>query len=577
MHFRYSKIALLVVPFISAAHASGVLPSQQNKQELDRLERQNNQYLIEEAKRTEKFLQQQRTQRESEPGVGVGASSSVTFKIDKIEIMNDDLFASSPEREAIIERYQGRELGKAEIFMVVKELTDFYISRGYVTTLLGIEPGNIKNGVLKLRVLWGKINDFRVNGQAPTFRERTRLFSAYPFAQSKILNMQDIDQAVENLLRVSHSDNIQVEPSVLDGASDLNLLTQPLFPFAVSAGVNNSGTEAEGWQQYYGSITTKNIAGLNDIFNAYYSENNLKNNNDNQRAWSLSYSLPLGYWGFDTSYYKSTYDKTIGGDFGQYASDGSSERSSVRISRMLSRNASGKTSGWVKVEKRDNDNRFENTQIDVSSKRYTTLSSGLTYVGGLMNGWFYGDLSATAAMPWFGAAWKGDRDLEGFDLNYVKYNGIASWTRPLFQSGRLGGVYELSTGFQYTPDTLVSEAKMTLGDEFTVRGFKDSYLMVDSGAWIANTLQLPFDINLAGISQFTPYLGYDFGFSKDNCPKGVNTCDSQFMMGAAVGAKLTGNYFSSNLTAGWPVKKPDSMDGNTVDNTVVYYKLEVNF
>lgn len=148
MHFRYSKIALLVVPFISAAHASGVLPSQQNKQELDRLERQNNQYLIEEAKRTEKFLQQQRTQRESEPGVGVGASSSVTFKIDKIEIMNDDLFASSPEREAIIERYQGRELGKAEIFMVVKELTDFYISRGYVTTLLGIEPGNIKNGVL---------------------------------------------------------------------------------------------------------------------------------------------------------------------------------------------------------------------------------------------------------------------------------------------------------------------------------------------------------------------------------------------------------------------------------------------
>ncbi|MGE2624881.1 ShlB/FhaC/HecB family hemolysin secretion/activation protein, partial [Escherichia coli] len=70
-------------------------------------------------------------------------------------------------------------------------------------------------------------------------------------------------------------------------------------------------------------------------------------------------------------------------------------------------------------------------------------------------------------MPWFGAAWKGDRDLEGFDLNYVKYNGIASWTRPLFQSGRLGGVYELSTGFQYTPDTLVSEAKMTLGDEFT--------------------------------------------------------------------------------------------------------------
>ncbi|WP_417641834.1 ShlB/FhaC/HecB family hemolysin secretion/activation protein [Enterobacter kobei] len=570
------KLALLL-PFISVAHAAGNLPAQQNKQELDRLERQNNQFLIEEAKRTEQFLQQQRANRAADGKSEFSEGSTVKFKIDKIDILDDELFADSPQRQAIIERYQGQQLGKAEIFALVKELTDFYISRGYATTLLGVEPGNIKNGVLQLRVMWGKINEVKVNGQQPTFRESTRLFTAYPFSQGNILNMQDVDQAVENLLRVSSEDSIQVEPSVMNGYSDLNLIVQPSFPLAMSAGLNNSGTQAEGWQQYYGSMAVKNVAGLNDIFNVYYSWNNLKSPGDNQDALSLSYSLPLGYWGFDTSYYKSSYEKNIGGMFGGYYSDGNSERASLRISRIFSRDANGKTSGWVKLEKRDNYNGIEHSEIGVSSKSYTTLSSGLTWVGAVMDGWFYGDIGVTAAAPWFGGAWSGDKDLQGFDLNYVKYNGMASWTRALFKVGRLGGTYELNSGFQYTPDTLVSDAKMTLGDEFTVRGYKEDSLMVDSGAWIANTLQFPFDIGLVGIYQLAPYVGYDFGFAKDNCPDGANVCDSQFMMGASVGASLTGNYFSSSIMAAWPIKKPDSMQHNDIDNAVIHYKLELKF
>lgn len=574
-HFKIKNI-LFLLPLLQVAHAA-ILPSVQNKQELDRLERQSNQYLIEEAKRTEALLQQQRAIRGEDAETGLPANSSWKFNVTRIEILDDHLFDGSPQREEIVQRYLGKDLGKSDIFTLVKELTDFYISRGYATTLISIDPGNIKSGTLKLRVLWGKINDFKVNGQTPGLRDSTRLFTAYPFAKDKILNMQDIDQMVENLMRVSERDNISVEPSIINGYSDLNLIHQPSFPIDAAAGLNNSGSKSEGWQQYYGSLTAKNIAGLNDIFNAYYSWNDLKNNNDKQDSWSFSYSVPLGYWGFDTSYYKSEYEKGIDGGFGIYDSDGTSERASLRISRMLMRGATGKTSAWMKVERRDNYNGIENARIDVSSKTYTSLASGLTYVGAMGGGWFYGDLSVTAAVPWFGSARDGDKDLEGFDVDYLKYNGIASWTRPLAKFGRLGMTYELNSGFQYTPDVLVSDAKVTIGDEYTVRGFKDDNVMSDSGAWIANSLQFPFDIGLAGIYQLTPYIGYDVGFTKDNCPKGVNVCDSQFMMGASVGVKATGSHFSSYVMAGWPVKKPDSMEEETVDNTVVYYKTEINF
>lgn len=574
---RFSKYALLLVPLMPVVHATAALPGQQNKQELDRLERQTSQALIEEAKRTERLIQQQKKLREAGEETLTSSDSSWRFQINHIVILDDVLFDGSPLRQAIIDRYEGKMLGRTEIFELVKELTDFYISRGYATTLIGIEPGNIKTGTLSLRVLWGKINNLKVNGHEPSLRERTRLFTAYPFAKDKILNMQDIDQMVENLLRVYPKDNIDIQPSIVNSYSDLNLLHEPEFPLFVAAGLNNSGIKADGWQQYYGSVTAKNIAGINDIFNVYYSWNNLKNHQDNQDSWSTSYSIPLGYWSFDALYYQSSYDKTLAGNNASYASDGDSDRASLRISRMLGRNATGKTSWWAKVERRNSDNSIENHRIDVSSKTYTAISSGATWVGALMNGWFYGDVGVTAAVPWFGSAWKNDADLKGFDLDYVKYNGIASWTRPLFQAGRLGGVYELNAGFQYTPHVLVSDAKLTLGDEFTVRGFKDDSLLVDSGGWIANTLQFPFDIGIGGIYQLIPYLGYDLGFAKDNCPEGVNVCDSQFMMGGSVGIKATGSHFSTYVLAGWPIKKPDSLEENTVDNTVVYYKMEVTF
>lgn len=389
--------------------------------------------------------------------------------------------------------------------------------------------------------------------------------------------MQDIDQAVENLLRVSDNDNIQVEPTSRAGYSDLNLLHTPSFPLSASAGLNNSGSKSQGWQQYFGSLTVNNIAGVNDIFNTFYSWNNLNNDKDSQDSLSLSYSVPLGYWLFDASYYQSSYEKTIGGMYGNYFTDGESQRRSLRVSRMLTRNATGKTSAYMKLEHRDNYNGMEHTQIDVSSKKYSSLSLGTNYVGALMNGWFYADIGATAGVPWFGAAWKNDPDLQGFELDYVKINGITSWTRPLLQFNRIGLTYEMGAGFQYTPNVLVIDVKMSLGDEFTVRGFKDDSLMVDNGGYISNTLQLPVSIGIYGVNQLTPFIGYDFGFAKDNCPKDVNICDSQFMMGASAGIKATGRFFNSYVLAGWPVKKPESMQHTNIDNTVVYYKMEVNF
>jgi len=322
----------------------------------------------------------------------------------------------------------------------------------------------------------------------------------------------------------------------------------------------------------------KNTLGLNDTLTWYSSYNDLHAENDNQSAKSLSFSLPLGYWLFDSSYYKSSYKKTIGGVYGGYVSDGQSERLSVKASRTLFRNATGKYSAWLKVEKRKNENNIMHFPIAVSSKNYSSLNAGVNWVGGLAGGWGYADLNMTVGVPWFGAAWKQDADLAGFRLDYKKYNGGLNWSRRLAatDSGRLALDYEFNSGFQFSNDRLVSDAKYSLGDEFSVRGYKEDTVTAERAAWLANTLKVPVQINYARINTLSPFVGFDFGMAAHNC-KGAGSCEHDYLTGAATGIKISGKDFSGAVTAGWPVKKPASLKNSTIDNYTLYLNLNLGF
>lgn len=269
----------------------------------------------------------------------------------------------------------------------------------------------------------------------------------------------------------------------------------------------------------------------------------------------------------------------IGGTYGGYTSDGKSERSSFKASRTLFRNAEGKTSGYVKIEKRENKNAIFGYPIAVSSKDYASVNTGINWVGSLLGGWGYIDIGMTAGIPWFSSAWKDDRDLDGFDIDYKKYNGSVTWNKQIasFYEGVLAIEYELNSGFQFTNDRLVSDSKYSLGDEYTVRGFKDMTISADRALYLSNTIKFPLQIRYARIYQISPFTGFDLGMARTNCPVNMDTCERDYMSGATAGVKMTGKDFSTSFTAGWPIKKPASLDGSRIDDYALYFNFDVGF
>lgn len=563
--------------FITCAGQASMLSPMNSNRDLDQLERRQTQMSIEQQKKREADVINSGNEAEEAPESLAKAGPGYKFDIKDIQIIGDEEFKDSPERQRIIDAYNHKKMGQYEIISLIKDLTNFYIGKGYTTTALTIQEGSLKSGVLTLKVLWGKVAGFTVNGKEPTLFQSMRLFSAIPFAKDKVLKMSDVDQGLDNLLRVSPTDKLVVVPSSQNGYSTLDLQNSDITKFSGSMGTNNSGTERDGWSQYFGSLNANNLFGLNDVLNYYYSFNDLNQNDDSQKSWSLNYSVPIGYWAFDAQYYHSSYAKMIGGNFGGYESDGDSDRASLKISRMLFRNATGKTSAYAKVETRNSINRIEGSQIDVSSKRYTNVTAGLTRVGMLLDGSLFADVSTTFGVPWFGAARKNDPDLEGFDVDAVRYNGLLSWSKSLYENGHVGVEYELGSGFQYTDGILVSDANMSIGDEFTVRGYKDSYMSVNSAAYLSNTLKFPISIHRLGVNQIAPFVGYDLAVVKDNCSTDISLCHQEYMTGAAIGLKFSASHFNSSLTYSRPIVEPTSLRHVGMSQEAIYYNASINF
>jgi hemolysin activation/secretion protein len=299
--------------------SGGVLaatPARDARQELDYLDNMRRQQAIQsEVDRERERASQQAAPVNETPSEAVKPAEA-KFMISRITLLGDD-HPSSKVTE-ILDAHRDTLMGATEIMALVRDLTNYYAENGFVTTVVVVQPGQLNTGELTLEVKWGTIEGMTVNGKKPGFRDQTRLFSAMPFLTGKRLNMSDIDQAVDNLVRGGGDDKIRIVAGEREGTSILDVTNTTQKMFSGSVGVNNNGRESDGWNQYFASVGMTNLLGLNDSLSAYYSQQDYDDTRNLQQIGSASFSMPLGYWTLDASWSGSHYENIVGGVFGDY-------------------------------------------------------------------------------------------------------------------------------------------------------------------------------------------------------------------------------------------------------------------
>jgi len=543
----------------------------------------------------QEFLRQQerervlRQQQEQSPDVRLQPVPGVTdltrlpldespcFSIDRILLEGDAAEKFQWALAAANQAEDGRDdvaigscLGTRGINLVMRRVQNAIVQRGYVTARVLAEPQDLARGTLKLTLVPGRIRSIRF---APGTNVRATQWNAVPAAPGDLLNLRDIEQALENFKRVPTAEaDIQITPAegveAQPGDSDLVIQWKQGLPFRFSVSVDDSGAKATGKYQGGATISLDHLLSLND--QGYVSFNHdLEGDGSGQqgtRGITAHYSLPFGYWllGFTAS--SNRYHQTVAGASQDYIYSGESRNSDIKLSRLVYRDAVRKStlslSGW----KRSSQNYIDDTEVEVQHRRMAGWDLGMAhreFIGAAtldLNAKYRRGTGAMDALP---------APEEAFDEGTSRPKIVmadAQLNVPFVvaeQHLRYTGAWRA----QWNQTPLVPQDRFAIGGRYTVRGFDgESLLSADRGWLIRNDLGLAL-----GQTGQELYLGIDHG---EVAGQSSETLIGTRLSGGVLG--LRGGYkgLAYDLFVGQPLGKPD---GFNAVSSIVGFNLNWSF
>jgi hemolysin activation/secretion protein len=443
---------------------------------------------------------------------------------------------------------EGRCLGSQGINLVLKRLQNALITEGYITTRVVAEAQDLKAGTLSLVLQPGRIHAIRFAGEDPA---PTSLRTAVPAGPGDILNLRDVEQALENFKRIPSADaDLRIEPAEVPGESDLVIVYRRTSPWRTTLGADDGGTRATG--KYQGNVTVAydNPAGLNDL--AYVSLGHDLGGQGGGRGTDAlvgHYSVPFGYWSAALTVSRNRDHQTVAGAFQNYEYRGSSSTAELKLSRLVYRDGSRKTTLSLTGFRRASHNFIDDTEVEVQRRAVggwnmaanhreflgaATLDATVAHKRGTGA---FGSIAAPEEI--FGEGTSRFK-LSSAELNLDLPFELAG--RNLLYLGTLRG--------QWNHTRLTPQDMFVIGGRYTVRGFDgDMVLSAERGWLLRNEVGLRL-----GSTGMEAYTAIDYG---EVAGPTSGLLLGKRLAGAAIGVR--GNYkgLSYDVFAGAPLHKPE--------------------
>ena len=385
---------------------------------------------------------------------------------------------------------------------LVKELTQHYLQRGYITARVQFLRPN-ENQELGLYVIEGFVE--RIEGSDRGVNT-TLLF---PRIEGQPLTLSVLDQGLDQANRLqSNKVKLDILPGTRLGGSVIQLSNQRQTPWHLNVSTDNYGQKNSGRWLVRTNASLDSPLGLSDFVSL---NANITTDNPNtrfNRSYTLLYSLPYGAFTFSTFGSYSEYEFHQQLQTRTVRLHGDTTQIGVRGDYVLYRNQKQIDTFNMQVTHKRIRNYFSQIRLDLSSPALTTIELGINHLHIIPNGVVSVNLSAEKAVGWFGADSSPNiANGNNNDYRFTKVKLFANWQQRfslldstfLFNSVVIG---------QYSPDTLPGVEWLSLTDKSAIRGFDQSTLSGDNGGYLRHSLSYPYRINTFAM---TPRIGLDAG------------------------------------------------------------------
>ena len=481
-------------------------------------------------------------------------SETPCFAIDQIHLDSDvsafdwALAAADPPDDPA----SGRCLGTQGINLVMARIQDAIIARGYVTTRVLAEPQDLQNGTLTLAVIAGKIRAIRFSDDSDS---RANAWNAVPAKPGDLLNLRDIEQALENFKRVPTAEaDIEIVPAEKIGESDVVITWKQGLPLRLSLSLNDGGLHATG--KYQGSVTVSgdHLLTLNDLFYASYNHDLGGGDSGQRGTWgqTVHYSLPFSYWMLGTTTSANRYHQSVAGLTQTYLYRGTSDNYELKLSRLLRRDAFSKTTASLRGYLTTSRNYIDDTEVEVQRRRMAGWEAAVAHRAFVGNATLDLSLAYRRGTGAFSAL---SAPEEAFGEGTARPKIISAETSITvpFKLADQQLRYTGSWRAQWNRTPLVSQDRFSIGGRYTVRGFDgESILLAERGFLLRNDLGL-----MLGSSGQELYAGIDHG---EVGGRSAKLLIGKRLTGAVVGLRGSVKGVSYDVFVGQPLSKPDGFE-----------------
>lgn len=485
---------------------------------------------------------------------------SPCFEISQITLAGEEAETFQFSLDDVITGHDpaiGRCLGIQGINAALSRIQNAIIAKGFVTTRVLASPQDLSLGQLVFTVIPGRIHAIRF--AKDTDSRRGRYWNALPANEGDLLNLRDIEQALENFKRVPTSEaDIQIEPAtelnVKHGESDIVIRYQQAVPFRLTLSVDDGGSRSTGKQQGSATFSGDNLLTLNDLF--YFSVNHDLANGSGEhgtRGHTLYYSLPFGYWLVSASASKNDYHQSVAGANQTFSYSGESSHAELKLSRLIYRDAVRKTSVSFQTYFNTSRNYIDDTEIEVQRRRMAGWQANLTHKEFIGSATLDADLAYRHGTGLFNAQ---PAPEEAFGEGTARPEIIKlalNFNQP-FTLGEQRLRYNSTWRGQWNKTPLIVQDRFAIGGRYTVRGFDGELTLSSERGWLLrNELGL-----ILGRSGQELYLGLDYGHVSG--PSAQNLLGTH-LAGGVVGIRGGYKGFYWDLFTGGPISKPKGFKG----------------
>lgn len=518
---------------------------------------------IEELRRRTQEEFEERARRQRQPDVRIPRAAPV-LDVESAELPGETpcfpvrqlLLTEPPPAEfdwipAWLARYDGRCLGRKGIELIIRRLSGRLIGDGYITSRVGLPEQDLSSGILRLEVVPGRIGAVRFIDPDPDTSWR----SAFPSRPGNLLNLRDIEQALEQLKRVPSQDaTIDIAPGAQAGESEVVITLKQTRPWRVGFNADDGGSKATGRNQGSASVSLDNPLGLNDLFSASVN-GDLWNDRDTRatEGYGLNYSMPRGWWTVSLAAGISRYRQTVQGINQSFVSSGESTSGDLRLQRIVHRGKTQKTSLYVRLQTRAQRSAVNGVDLVTQHRQTTAAELGVVHRHHLGATQLDLTLGYREGVPWFG----GQEDAAGQAGNaptwHYRMNTLDVALIVPFRIADHALRWNSALHAQQTGDTLYAVDYFGIGNRYTVRGFDGEHtLAAERGLYWRNDFEAAL-----GDGRNTLYLGLDAGRVAGPA---TETLPGRSLAGAALGLRgaHTRNdiVLSFDLFAGWALHRP---------------------